>query len=88
MYESLTTKSGRAKTSTNDITGDEIATKASTAAYRNNYDQIFRRKKAVSTIKTCVDAPRYITILYGYCDLRREDGSIKTIGTQIEELPR
>ena len=31
--------------SKNDITGDTIATKASTETYRNNYDAIFGKKK-------------------------------------------
>lgn len=29
----------------NDITGDTIATKATTQAYRDNYDAIFGKKK-------------------------------------------
>lgn len=31
--------------SKNDITGDTIATKATTESYRNNYDAIFGKKK-------------------------------------------
>lgn len=30
--------------SINDITGDKIATKSVTEAYRDNYDRIFRKK--------------------------------------------
>jgi len=32
-------------TAINDITGDSIATKGSTEAYRNNFDAIFRKKE-------------------------------------------
>lgn len=33
----------------NDITGDTIATKATTQAYRDNYDAIFGKKKKPET---------------------------------------
>ena len=31
----------------NDITNDSLITKASTQAYRNNYDLIFKKKESV-----------------------------------------
>lgn len=34
------------KTATNPITGDLIKTKSSTEKYRNNYDEIFRKKES------------------------------------------
>jgi hypothetical protein len=49
--------------STNDITGDKIATKEVSETYRNNYGSIDWSKKAgaapaASTIKTCMKCPR------------------------------
>lgn len=32
----------------NDVTGDSLITKASSEAYRNNYDLIFKKKEPVS----------------------------------------
>ena len=32
----------------NDVTGDSLITKASSEAYRNNYDLIFKKKEAVT----------------------------------------
>lgn len=38
-------------TAKNDITGDAIATKKTSEAYRNNYDMIFRKEKVLERIK-------------------------------------
>jgi hypothetical protein len=32
----------------NDITGDKLASRGTTEAYRNNYDQIFGKKKQLA----------------------------------------
>lgn len=41
----------------NDITGDKIATKTVTDAYRNNYDAIFGKKKTVEAPNTSTTPP-------------------------------
>lgn len=42
-------------TARNDITGDAIASKTTTDAYRNNYDAIFRNKAKEPW--RCIDCP-------------------------------
>ena len=39
----------------NDITGDEIKSKASTKAYEDNYDRIFGKKKKERTLQDSID---------------------------------
>lgn len=39
----------------NDITGDEIKSKASTKAYEDNYDRIFGKKKKEKTLKDSIN---------------------------------
>ena len=36
--------------SSNDITGDEIKTKASSEAYRSGYDRIFRQREQIREV--------------------------------------
>lgn len=43
--------------SRNDITGDRIATKTASEAYRNNYDLIFGRKDKKDTHSECKQCP-------------------------------
>lgn len=65
--------------STNDITGDKIATKPASDAFRNNFDAIFRKKDpapAAPVLKTCIKCPRDVDMRCNYCGLRQSDGSV------------
>ena len=39
----------------NDVTGDSLITKASSEAYRNNYDLIFKKKEPVGVSEEQVE---------------------------------
>ena len=54
--------------SQNPITGDWIATKASTKAYRDGYDRIFGKKKEQSLPSTHDRVDKIINKLGGYYD--------------------
>lgn len=77
--------------SKNDITGDEIKTKTTSDAYRDNYDKIFRKKKGLTDEQVEQIAREFVDPLVELCKRNRKrresklsgnDGTAsKTVGT-------
>ena len=65
------------KTAKNDITGDTLITKETTAKYRDNYDKIFRKKPLTFWSHYCTMEQTELSVESGapcnWCEKTEED---------------